>query len=119
MELSTALQLVTAVCALLVAIVTWGYRSGSFLSGETGKLAALQKDHDDFKMRVERRFDDAGEHMSDLATKVQGMESRFLREFATISYVDSRFRDSAADRERIHQDLTALRAERHGGTHGV
>lgn len=99
------------ICTVLVTVTTWGFLTGRFAGTESQKSAQLAHEVEHFKTHCDRRFDEANEACSKAMSYVQGMESRFMREFAPRDLTEERFIESRRDRELIRVEMVALKAE--------
>ena len=107
MDVQTAILIVTAACTVVVTIATWGFATGRFVAQSnpdqfTNALNSLRAD-------VSRRFDEAGKELSKAMTYVQGMESRFLREFINRELADTQFAAIHRELDQLRQELRAIK----------
>lgn len=92
---------VGGISTVVVSVATWSYAAG----GDKQKALHLATELDKFKAEVNRRFEQAGKETSDAWSYVQGIESKFIREFAPRDLTDERFAENRRDHERFTAEL--------------
>lgn len=111
MDMQTAILIVTAACTVVVTIATWGFVTGRFVAKTDPEI--FSQAMNGFRIDVSRRFDEAGKELSKAMTYVQGMESRFTREFLARELAESRFNEHRRELDRLQRELDALRHDKH------
>ena len=102
MDVFTIVQTVVMMLAAAgVALLHNGFRSGKW-------ARAVGEERDKELDQIHRRLDRAGEKVSDLATTVQSLPDRIVRECITREVYNI---ERAIDKERYHEIRTEFRAE--------
>lgn len=99
-------------CTVIVTVTTWGFITGKWTTSEANKIARLEDTLNNCIRDHARRFEEAGRETSKAMTYVQGMESRFTREFASRELTDERFSENRREHDRFSQDLARLMPKR-------
>lgn len=107
------IAVLSAICAVLVTVTTWGFLSGRFSSNVEQRLQQLANELHDYKAESWRRFEQAGKETSDAWTYVQGLESRFIREFVSRDLADTRFDDCRRDIDYLRSEIDKMKANTH------
>lgn len=97
---------------LIVLLLSLSWRGGSWTGNERRRVGELERE---FKAHCDenaRRFHDAGEETSKAMTYVQGMESRFTREFSNRELTDERFKENRREHDRYDTALGVVRGKR-------
>lgn len=111
MTLEAWIAVLSAACALLVTLTTWGFFSGRFSGGVESRAARLAEELRDYKIDTSRRFDDANERLSKAMSYVQSLESRCLAEFLHREVAEARFSELRREYNRLQVELDRLRGD--------
>lgn len=88
-----------------MTLVTWSFWTGARNAALTDLIRRLEK----FERETEKRFEDANEATSKAWSYVQGLESKFLREFAAVHYVDIRSDENKRAIDQLRAELDGIR----------
>ena len=97
------------ISTIIVTVATWLFATGRYAGANEQKAIQLAREFDAYKTEMSRRFEKAGEQTSKAMTYIQGLESRFTREFASRDLVDERFADNRREHERFLAELDRLK----------
>lgn len=99
-----------------VAIGAWKQKREDETGESEGlgsKYKRLREEFEAHKLDSIKRFDKASEQTSDAWSYVQGLESKFIREFSPRELTDERFAHNKAEHERFSQEISKLVNRRH------
>lgn len=99
-------------CTVIVTVTTWGFLTGKWSTSEANRISKIHDDLENCQKEMNRRFDEAGKETSKAWTYVQGIETRFIEQFANRELTEVRFDDNRREHTQFHEDLRRLRTKR-------
>src|SRR3990167_8428333 len=108
------IALIGLMAGVIVTVTTWAFATGRYVGNRDRKDTGDRRRRQDvelasFRAECEKRFEAANHELSKAMSYVQGIESRFLREFAHRELVDTRFSDMSRERDRLDREVKELR----------
>lgn len=95
---------------VIVLLISLSWRGGSWSGIERRRINEIENELKTHRTDMDRRFNEAGKATSDAWTYVQGLESKFIREFAARDLTDERFKENRREHDRY--DAALARSKR-------
>lgn len=109
MTVTDWLALVGILCTAALTVLTWSYLRGKIDGAASALDKSVADEFREFKRDTLRRFDDAGRETSKAWTYMQGLESKFIREFMSRDTADIRFAEHRRDLDRLNAEIDRVK----------